>query len=313
LCSRYPAFGVPAEAHAATPCAAIAETLKGTGYSTALFHSGRFHYLGMDAIVQNRGFDVLEDAGAIGGNVRSSFGVDEAATVSRILGWIDRRPPGRPFFATYLPIAGHHPYATPKPGPFPVDNDLGRYRNALHYADEALASLLAGLRERQLDQHTLVIVFGDHGEAFEQHPGNMGHTMFIHDENVKVPYLIAGPWATGTHVHRVASLVDTAPTILELLGMPPESAYQGTSLLTPGDRMALFFTDYSLGWLGLRDGCWKYQLEIDADRSKLFEVCHDPDETADLSAGQPARVQAYRMRVTQWSAAQHALVTGKSR
>ena len=74
-------------------------------------------YLGMEGIVKGRGFETLEDAGAIGGRVNSSFGVDEPAAVERILGWIDSLPKGQPFFITYLPVAGHHPYATPEPGP----------------------------------------------------------------------------------------------------------------------------------------------------------------------------------------------------
>ena len=47
-------------------------------------------------------------------------------------------------------------------------------------------------------------------------------------------------------------------------------------LLRPEPRMALFFTDYSIGWLGLADGCWKYLFEMDSNRSRLFDVCGDP-------------------------------------
>ena len=113
LCSRYPAFDVAAETHANVPCSSVARIAGEAGYRTALFHSGRFRYLGMQEILEDKGFGLLEDAGAIGGNVRSSFGVDEPATVSRILQWIDAQDSTRPFFVTYLPIAGHHPYAIP--------------------------------------------------------------------------------------------------------------------------------------------------------------------------------------------------------
>jgi lipoteichoic acid synthase len=316
LCSRYPAFDVPVEAYAAVPCASIAQVLRTHGYRTALFHSGRFAYLGMDQMIEHKGFDLLEDAGAIGGTVRSSFGVDEPATVARMLGWIDSFNSKQPFFLTYLPIAGHHPYATPEPGPFKPANDQAQYLNALHYADAALGLLVQGLRERHVDERTLMIVFGDHGEAFGQHPGNVGHTMFINDENVRVPYLVLVPGVTGApgmplRVSRVASVIDTAPTILDLLGLPSAAEHQGSSLLAPSARMALFFTDYSLGWLGLRDGCWKYQFEIDSGRSWLFDVCRDADETVDRSADQRARARAYRERVEQWSAAQRALVLAR--
>ena len=68
--------------------------------------------------------------------------------------------------------------------------------------------------------------------------------------------------------------------------------------------MALFFTDYSLGLVGLHDACWKYILETDSGRSKLFDTCRDPAETTDLSAREPARIKAYRDGLQHWIGAQ---------
>jgi hypothetical protein len=91
--------------------------------------------------------------------------------------------------------------------------------------------------------------------------------------------------------------------------MSPSAEHQGVSLFSAAPRMALFFTDYSLGWLGLRDGCWKYQFQIDAARSSLFDVCRDPEETTNIAAGQAIRVRAYRERLEQWSVAQRRLIS----
>jgi hypothetical protein len=306
LCSRYPVFQTQAEAYANIACPSLAQLLRDSGYRTALFHSGRFMYLGMESIVKNRGFETLEDAGAIGGNVDSSFGVDEPAAVERIFKWIDALPKDQPFFLAYLPVAGHHPYATPTPGPFPAEPDLGNYLNALHYGDQSLGTLLLGLRERKLEQNTLFVLYGDHGEAFGQHEGNRGHSMFIYDENVRVPLMIAAPGLIQGEVRapQTASLIDVEPTILDLLGHPISSQLQGSSLLDSPNNMALFFTDYSLGLLGLYDACWKYILETDSGRSKLFDTCRDPAETTDLSAKEPARIKAYRDGLEQWIGAQ---------
>src|SRR5205814_8713502 len=129
---------VSPEVYAGIKCPSLAQQLGAAGYRTALFHSGRFMYLGMPAVIENRGFEVLEDAGAIGGNVHSSFGVDDLSTVKRILSWIDSLKRGERFFVTYLPVAGHHPYATPEAGPFTAsagNEEVARYLNALHYGD----------------------------------------------------------------------------------------------------------------------------------------------------------------------------------
>jgi hypothetical protein len=315
LCSRYPAFDVPPEALRDVPCASLAHSLKDAGYRTALFHSGRFMYLGMEAVIRERGFDLLEDAGAIGGRVHSSFGVDEASTVDRMLRWIDSLDGKDRFFLSYMPIAGHHPYASAGGGPFEGTGDFTAYLNALHEGDEALGQLLDGLRERRLDENTLLIVFGDHGEAFGEHPGNFAHTLFIYDENVRVPYVIAAPGriAGQIRVERTASIIDTAPTVLHLLDLGESAGHQGSSLLRPEPRMALFYTDYSLGWLGLTDACWKYLHQVDTGRSQLFDTCTDPSERHDRAAEFPNRVEAYRERVKAWASAQRDRIVHKGK
>jgi hypothetical protein len=309
LCSRYPAFDTPPERYAEVPCGALPRILNQAGYRTALFHSGRFEYLGMIPIIDGRGFERLEDAAAIGGQVQSSFGVDDASTVRRALDWIASLR-GQRFFLTYLPIAGHAPYESNGPGPFRGRDDFTRYLNALNESDRALGALLDGLTALGLEDDTLVIVFGDHGEAFGEHSGNFAHTLFIQEENVRVPYLIAASGALDAQVRvqRLASTLDTAPTIIDLLGLPADVLHQGSSLLAADPRMALFFTDYSIGWLGLADGCWKYLYEIEPRRSRLYDVCADPGETRDRAAEFSNRVSAYRDRVGAWAAAQKAAV-----
>lgn len=303
LCARAPALDTPAESYAGVHTPSIAAELRTAGYRTGLFHSGRFGYLGMEEVIADRGFETLEDAGAIGGERESSFGVDEPSTVNRMLAWIDEVKSERPFFVTYLPIAGHHPYDTPAPGPFPDREDADRYLNALHYADEALGRLMAGLRERGLEEKTLFVVFGDHGQAFGQHEGNYGHSLFLYEENVHVPYVIAAPgmWSEQQRLKKAVSVLDTAPTILDLLGIHTPEGFEGRSMLEAGARMALFATDYSLALLGLRDGCWKFIDEIDSGRGKLYDLCADPEERRDLSAAEPVRVSKYRERLRRWS------------
>jgi arylsulfatase A-like enzyme len=305
LCSVSPAFDTRPEEYEKVPCHSMAAVLADSGYRTAMFHSGRFGYLGMESMIRNHGYQTLEDAGDISGSHNSSFGVDEPATVTRMLAWIDALPRSQHFFLTYLPIAGHHPYATPGPGPFTVTSEIDQYRNALHYGDVSLGALIEGLRTRGLEQNTVWVIYGDHGEAFYQHQGNYGHTFFLYDENIRVPFIIAAPGLlTQERVHKVVSLVDTAPTILDLMGIPPPQDYQGRTMLDGVPRMALFFADYSLGLLGLRDSRWKFVYDIGSGRASLFDLETDPQETADVSAREAARTSWYGDVVSGWSSTQ---------
>lgn len=310
LCSRYPALDTPPEVCARVRTPSLAECLAAEGYRTALFHSGRFDYLGMDAVVRGRGFQTLEDAGDIGGNHHSSFGVEEPATVERMLGWIDSLATTDRFFLTYLPVAGHHPYDSPDGGPFPGADDFGRYLNALHYSDAALGRFIDGLRARGLFERTLFCLAGDHGEAFGQHPGNYGHTLFVFEENIHVPWLIVAPGLVRgrIRVDRQVSLIDAAPTLLDMVGARVPEDYQGSSQLRAGNQLALFYTDYSLALPGLRDRQWKFILDIGSGRARLFDLGTDPGESVDLASIHPDRVRAYRERVLRWAAAQRDLI-----
>jgi arylsulfatase A-like enzyme len=266
-------------------------------------------YLGMREVLMDRGFDTLEDAGDIGGNHESSFGIDEAATVNRMLQWIDQdKTKVKPFFAVYMPIAGHHPYNTPTAGPYPENDEINRYRSALHYADQSVAELVAGLRARRLESGTVLLIFGDHGEAFGQHDGNFGHTNFIYEENLHVPFLIVIPGLDHqVRVTRPLSLIDVPGTICDLLAIDPPKIWQGGSALRD-EGMSLFLTDYSLGLLGLRDGHWKFIYQIESGRATLFNLKDDPTETINLAQTQPQRCEKYRKRLLNWAAAQRNLV-----
>jgi hypothetical protein len=65
--------------------------------------------------------------------------------------------------------------------------------------------------------------------------------------------------------------------------------------------MALFFADYSLALLGLRDGPWKCIYEIDSGRTKLFHLPSDPGERADISASHAELAARYGMLLRGWN------------
>jgi lipoteichoic acid synthase len=314
LCSTYPAPNTTAPDYvlAQVPCPSIATSLKTAGYRTAFFHSGRFRYLGMQGILDGRGFDELHDAESVGGQYRSSFGTDDASTVHRMLAFVDQVPRGQPFFAVYSPISGHHPYKSPGKAkrPFPENSERDRYQNDLFVSDSALGELIDGLKQRGVYNDTLIVVVGDHGEAFQQHEGNFAHTLYLYEENVHVPMIVSAPGITiGTlRVPQIASLIDLAPTTLALLGRDQEPRHQGRSLLGRSPGFAPFYTDHGPLQLGLRQGPWKLIHETEHDRTRLFDLESDPGETRDVASENVERTQRYRKWLLEWSDAQRSLL-----
>ena len=109
----------------------------------------------------------------------------------------------------------------------------------------------------------------------------------------------------------MASLIDVSPTVLDLLGLPSPEDYQGSSLLDEKPRLALFFADYSLALVGLRDGPWKYIAELGGHDS-LYDLRRDSGEREDISDREPERARAYRRHLEAWAADQRRRVLGAS-
>ncbi|MBK8101360.1 MAG: sulfatase-like hydrolase/transferase [Planctomycetes bacterium] len=281
----------------------LAEALAPKGYRSALVHAGRFAFLGMEHVLAPGGFHHLADAATISGERESSFGIDEESAVAALLAWVDTLPANAPFVAAWLPIAGHHPYASPPGGPFPYDNELDCYRNALHWCDRNLRTLWQELCRRRPAAELLLCVIGDHGQAFGEHDGNVGHTFALYDENVRVPWLLHAPGLTSGLPRWTVPCchLDVAPTVLDLLGVAADPGHQGRSLLQDAaSRPVCFFTDWGDLQVGVRDGCWKLVHTVTTGRDQLFDLLADPAEQSDLAATDRERVERLRAIATAW-------------
>lgn len=105
-----------------------------------------------------------------------------------------------------------------------IDTMADLYRGAIRYCDAAIERLVDGLREQGLWENTVLIVFGDHGDAFGEggdpvgENGIFGHHWTVDESVVRVPLVVRDP--TGTvdtgRVTDPVSLVDVYPTILDI-------------------------------------------------------------------------------------------------
>ena len=96
--------------------------------------------------------------------------------------------------------------------------------------DARIRELFAALEQRGVLRNALVIVTADHGEEFNEH-GVIGHGMTLYEPAIRVPLIVVVPGAAhGAVVDEVVSLVDVAPTVLEVAGIAPPPAFEGRSL-----------------------------------------------------------------------------------
>ena len=95
--------------------------------------------------------------------------------------------------------------------------------------DQTIDDLMNELATRDLLGRSLLIITADHGEEIYDH-GGWGHRHQLHDELPHVPLVIRWPGGeqADTRVTTLVSLVDLAPTILNVLGLRVPSDFKGT-------------------------------------------------------------------------------------
>ena len=134
------------------------------------------------------------------------------------------------------PINGKHAESLAQDlGDHPAAADVaqleGYYDAELAWIDEHLAKLLERQEQRGELEHTLVVVVGDHGEAFFEH-GRYGHRFDLHDEVLRIPLIVWAPHRVpgGRVIDENVSIVDVLPTLMDYAGLPPDPALDGRSL-----------------------------------------------------------------------------------
>ena len=128
---------------------------------------------------------------------------------------------------------------------------------------------------------------------------------YCYDTTLRVPLILRRPGGTraGERSDRIASVADVAPTLAEVLALPPLALdLDGRSLLreVPPKRGVYFESFYgylAYGWsplTGWVDAEGKY---LNSSQPQFFDVANDADEEHDLFAGDRPRFEAYRERI----------------
>jgi arylsulfatase A-like enzyme len=111
-----------------------------------------------------------------------------------------------------------------------VGYDRDWYDGSIRGMDAELGRLQERLRGLGLDDKTLVVFTGDHGEEFLDH-GRTFHGQTTYGELSNVPLIIRQPGriAAGSVVAETVETIDVMPTILELCRLKTPAEVQGRS------------------------------------------------------------------------------------
>lgn len=155
--------------------------------------------------------------------------------------------------------------------------------------DFRLRRLFAELERRGILRNAIVVFTADHGEEFRDH-GLLLHGTSLFNELIHVPLIVVPPGPPSPAVVDAnVSLVDVAPTLLALLGLPPEPRFEGRSLLPRADDHPDVVAEYlaiadpndlSRHSLAFMRGAVKLVVPRDTTAAPvLYDLAADPYET----------------------------------
>lgn len=215
----------------------LAEVLKDSGYETAaivlnpFMHEEKNLGQGFDLYyVNSRGFE---------GDTKMQKYETASKIQTRVLDWLNGKKHER-FFLYLHYMDAHYPFLAPSPYNRLFCDDLGgflpsvkefqknqvcKYDQEIAYADDRVSWLIQNISSRY--NNTLFVFTADHGEEFFEHGGRF-HVFTDYDEELKVPLLFYSPGKDmGEVIKHPVELVDVAPSILYLVGVPAPNEYKG--------------------------------------------------------------------------------------
>ena len=156
-----------------------------------------------------------------------------------------------------------------------------------------MARCISWLQRSGLDQRTVVVVAGDHGEALGSH-GEGTHGYFVYDYALHVPLIVSAPIddLRGVRVDEQVSLVDVFPTVLALAGLDVPGRVHGHSLVPLMFGVAPEHPVYAYGesmtpsvqygWSPLTACGRRATSSSQAPRPELYDLAADPGESNNI-------------------------------
>jgi arylsulfatase A-like enzyme len=188
-------------------------------------------------------------------------------------------------------FAGFVPPPDLEPGQGDWEGQMPDYLGCCHAVDANLGRLVAKLRERRLEDDTLVIYTSDHGCHFKTRIGDCTPGGFddykrsCYESAIHIPMVIAGPgFERGRTAQRMVSLLDIPATVVAAAG--------GEAAGMRGDPLQRIFSD----------GAWKDEVYIQISESYLgravrtarYAYCvYDPTKDPNRESGSSSYVERF--------------------
>jgi arylsulfatase A-like enzyme len=210
----------------------------------------------------------------------------------------------KPYVGPIKPVQSGVQLGLIKGGKLKISDNDKKYLEALHDAeisqsDAAFAAFIADLKKMGIYETSALIVVSDHGDQFYEH-GSVGHGDTVYQELVHVPLMIRAPgvFPAGKVVNADVEVMDLYATMLDLAGLKPTPAAEGTTLaplardeVGQSPRAALTVDGQVSRGLKVQ----RYRMvHRGPGRIELYDEYDDPREQKDVAADHPIALRGMR-------------------
>lgn len=189
-----------------------------------------------------------------------------------------------------------------------------KYDYEIEFMDGMVGKLLAQLAATGLDKSTTIVVLGDHGEAFGAHvvagKSDFFHGDSLYAELVHVPLIVKVPGGKSCRRKDTVGLVDFAPTVTALVGVPAAASWQGRSLVpavqcgelapaaTYSELLRAPDWDHEAKSMITADGFHVYFRKSDS-RWEVYDLNTDPGEKTNIAKDHP-KLEQWKSELAAW-------------
>ncbi|XID95513.1 LTA synthase family protein [Paenibacillaceae bacterium WGS1546] len=270
----------------------LPDILNGEGYDTTIHHAYDGSFWNRNNMYHNMKYGQFYSLKDYVNDEPIGWSIGDRSFFRQTIEQLKERN-AKPFYALTITLASHHPFRLPYANQALDVGELkgtilGDYVQAARYVDTAVGELVRDLQDEGLWDDTILVFYGDHDNSvydWELYERLFGEPVSELDKDRivrKVPFFIRLP--NGEHagvMEKAAGQIDTAPTIMHLLGIPADNRYlMGVSMLSASPKPVVFrnggFTDGNLYYVPSSDGI--------VEHGACYSLAEEPPEKTDPAA-----------------------------